>query len=54
MKEKDIKADCIVMLTDGYFYSGEGDWSDVTAPLLWVVKGNRDFKPKHGIAVHIN
>lgn len=54
MQEKHITPDCVVMLTDGYFYDGEGDWSKVSAPLLWVVKNNREFKPKHGVAVHIN
>lgn len=54
MQDKQITPDCTVILTDGCFFGDEGDWSGINAPLLWVVKGNKDFKPKHGMAVHIN
>ena len=53
MQDKHIEPDCIVMLTDGCFYDGEGDWSGVKAPLLWCVKDNKNFTNKHGKVVHL-
>lgn len=52
MKKEGIEPQCVVMLTDGYFYGdGCGDWSDCTAPVLWCVVGNKDFTPTVGQAV---
>jgi hypothetical protein len=52
MKEEGIEPQCVVMLTDGYFYGdGCGDWSDCTAPVLWCVVGNKDFTPTVGQSV---
>jgi predicted metal-dependent peptidase len=49
-----IKPDCVVMLTDGYFYGDEeGDWSNVGAPVLWCVIDNKHFMAKTGVTVHI-
>ena len=43
LREKELHdADCIVVLTDGVFYDGEGDWTDCTAPLWCVLK---DYAP---------
>ncbi len=54
MKEKRIEPQCVVMLTDGYFYGdGCGDWSDCTAPVLWCVIGNTSFVPTVGQAVSV-
>ena len=54
MKEKRITPQCVVMLTDGYFYGdGCGDWSDCTAPVLWCVVGNTNFVPTVGQAVSV-
>ena len=53
MGEKQMTPDCIVMLTDGCFYDGEGDWSNVNAPLLWCIKDNKVFTHKYGKAVHL-
>lgn len=53
MTDKQIQPDCVVMLTDGCFYDGEGEWDEVSAPLLWCVKDNKNFTHKHGKAVHI-
>lgn len=53
MKDKHIEPDCVVMLTDGCFYDGEGNWDQVKAPLLWCVKDNKNFTNKHGKVVHI-
>ena len=54
MKDKHIRPDCMIMLTDGYFFGeSQGDWDAVGAPVLWCVKGNKEFVPVHGKAVHI-
>lgn len=53
MKDKHIEPDCVVMLTDGCFYDGEGNWDQIKAPLLWCVKDNKNFTNKHGKVVHI-
>lgn len=49
----DIHPECVIMLTDGYFYKDEGNWDSVSAPLLWCVKDNAKFIPKNGKVVHI-
>jgi len=53
MAEKHIQPDCVVMLTDGCFYDGEGEWDTINAPLLWCIKDNKLFTHKYGKAVHI-
>lgn len=52
--ENRIEPQCVVMLTDGYFYGdGCGNWSGIDAPVLWCVKGNAQFSPTVGQCVHI-
>lgn len=53
IKEKQMEPDCTIVLTDGCFYEGEGDWSSINSPLLWCIKDNKRFTHKHGKAVHI-
>jgi predicted metal-dependent peptidase len=53
MGDKQINPDCVVVITDGCFYDGEGDWSTVNAPLLWCIKDNKQFTHKYGKAVHL-
>jgi predicted metal-dependent peptidase len=53
MKEKQMEPDCTIVLTDGCFYEGEGDWESISSPLLWCIKDNKRFTHKHGKAVHI-
>jgi predicted metal-dependent peptidase len=53
MGDKQMEPDCVVMLTDGCFFDGEGDWSNVSAPLLWCIKDNKQFTHKYGKAVHL-
>ena len=53
LSEKQIQPDCVVMLTDGCFYDGEGNWDEVSAPLLWCIKDNKVFTHKYGKAVHL-
>ena len=51
LKEKGIKPECIIILTDGYV---GGDWgSDWTAEVLWcIVGGSSDIAP-NGKTVHV-
>ena len=42
LKDKDIKPECIVMLTDGYI--GD-DWGQYDVPVLWVVVGSNNVSP---------
>ena len=54
IKEQRISPQCVIMLTDGYFGSdGCGNWAGVDAPVLWCVKGKRDFTPTVGQAVYV-
>lgn len=53
MNDKQMEPDCVVVITDGCFYDGEGDWTAVKAPLLWCIKDNKLFTHKHGKAVHL-
>jgi predicted metal-dependent peptidase len=52
LKDKSIKPECIIMLTDGYVGSDWGDgWE---APVLWVVAGNNSAVAPNGQTIHIN
>jgi predicted metal-dependent peptidase len=54
MQEQRISPQCVIMLTDGYFGSdGCGNWAGVEAPVLWCVKGKRDFVPTVGQTVYV-
>ena len=52
LKDKGIKPECVIMLTDGYVGSDwGGDWE---CPVLWtIVGGNTDVAP-NGKTIHIN
>ena len=51
LKEKDVKPECIIVLTDGYV---GGDWgSDWTAPILWTICGGSDVVSPNGKTIHI-
>lgn len=52
VREKNLEFDCFIQFTDGVFNS-EGNWSGITAPLIWCVVDNKGFRPKHGIVIHI-
>lgn len=52
LKEKDIKPDCIVMLTDGEVFNQWG--SNWPAPVLWVICGNRNVTAGTGKTVHMD
>jgi predicted metal-dependent peptidase len=52
LKEKGIKPDCIVMLTDGHVFNQWGtNWP---APVLWVIVGNPSIMAGTGKTVHID
>lgn len=54
MMQERIEPQCVVMLTDGYFYGGGcGDWGNVSAPVLWCVYGNKNFVPTVGQSVYV-
>ena len=51
LKEKAIKPECIIILTDGYV---GGDWgSDWTAEVLWCIVGGSDEVAPNGKTVHV-
>jgi predicted metal-dependent peptidase len=50
MEKKNVKPECIVMLTDGDVGSWGGEWS---VPVLWCVLNNKSASPTTGQVVHI-
>lgn len=54
LQEKQIQPQCVIMLTDGYFYGHDATaWSGLTAPTLWCVKGNKSFTPNVGQTIYV-
>ena len=52
MKEKNIKPECTVMLTDGCV---GGDWgNDWPSPTLWVIVDNKSAQATNGKTIHID
>jgi predicted metal-dependent peptidase len=51
LKEKDIKPDCIIMLTDGEVFNQWG--SNWPAPILWVICENPTITAGTGKTVHV-
>ena len=50
MQAKQIKAQCVIVLTDGYLGGSWGDWQH---PVLWTILDNKNAVPSVGQAVHI-
>ena len=50
LQDKQIKAQCVIVLTDGYLGGSWGEWHH---PLLWVILDNKNAVPSVGQAVHI-
>jgi predicted metal-dependent peptidase len=50
MKEKNINAQCAVVVTDGVIF---GDWGDWDCPVLWVIIDNESAVPPHGEILHV-
>ena len=41
--------DCVIVLTDGYFYGDYGDWSELELPVIWgIIDGDNSFEPDVG------
>ena len=55
MHKHDMKGECLLMLTDGYIPSQEPSNWDIPMPVLWCVKGNRNFNDNQvvGKVVHV-
>ena len=50
LQDQQIKAQCVIVLTDGYLGGSWGEWHH---PLLWVILDNKSAVPDVGKAVHI-
>jgi predicted metal-dependent peptidase len=50
MAEKQLKPECVVVLTDGYL---GGSWGEWTTPLIWCIRGNKSATASCGVTVHI-
>ena len=50
LQDKQVKAQCVIVLTDGYLGGSWGEWQH---PLLWVILDNKNAVPTVGQAVHI-
>ena len=50
LQDNQIKAQCVIVLTDGYLGGSWGEWQH---PLLWVILDNKSAVPDCGTAVHI-
>jgi predicted metal-dependent peptidase len=50
LREKQIKPQAAIILTDGYLGGSWGTWH---VPVLWCVLDNKNAKPTNGKAVHI-
>lgn len=51
LQDKQIKAQCVIVLTDGYLGGSWGDWHH---PVLWTILNNKSAVPSVGQAVHIS
>lgn len=50
IKEKDIKPQGVIIITDGYL---GGDWGEWSVPTLWVIVGNPNTTAPMGTTVHV-
>jgi len=50
LQDKQIKAQCVIVLTDGYLGGSWGQWNH---PVLWTILDNKSAVPDCGQAVHI-
>lgn len=49
----DLKPKAVIMFTDGHVGSNWGNWNKVSAPVLWVVVGNKHATASSGKTIHI-
>jgi len=52
LKDKGIKPECVIMLTDGYVGNDWGEGWEV--PVLWTIAGNNSAVAPNGQTIHIN
>jgi predicted metal-dependent peptidase len=52
IKEHSLNPEITIVLTDGY-YSSEGDWSGLSAPILWCVVDHKSYESQTGKVIHI-
>jgi predicted metal-dependent peptidase len=52
INKKKIKAECVVVFTDGYLES-DVKW-DINSPTLWLVTQNKGWIPPAGKVVFVN
>lgn len=50
LKEKGIKPDCVIMLTDGEVY----EWGNWTVPILWAITNDRNITAPVGKTIQID
>ena len=55
MKKESLEPECVIMLTDGYINSDVSNWSNVSMPVMWCIKGNSNFNSNSvvGKVVHV-
>jgi predicted metal-dependent peptidase len=55
MKKETLQPECVIMLTDGYIDSDKTTWNELTAPVMWCIKGNSRFSSDSvvGKVVHV-
>jgi len=53
LKEKDIKPECVIILTDGYIndWGTDEEWQNV--PVLWAIVGGNDVVAPSGKTIHV-
>ena len=51
LRERDIKAECVVVLTDGYL---GGEWGTWDMPTLWVIQNHQSAVAPVGKTIHID
>tara|TARA_R100001377_G_scaffold80508_1_gene59463 strand:- start:693 stop:1010 length:318 start_codon:yes stop_codon:yes gene_type:complete len=51
IRDTGIKAQAVIVLTDGYL---GGDWGTWSVPLLWGIICNKSAKPTVGKTIHID
>ena len=53
MKENTLLPEIVIVLTDGWYNAGEGDWSGITCPIIWCVIDNKGYTSSTGKVIHI-
>ena len=51
IKDKGLKPQCVVVITDGYCSGWGTDWN---VPVMWVLVGNKHDVPTHGVTIRVD